>query len=243
MRSLQVIAIPTRIFHQGDKILDFLLQHVPVLQEGNILAVTSKIISLGEGAVVSKSSVSKKELIKKEADVYLGELAYDCHLTIKHGLLIPSSGIDESNSENEEYILFPQDPFLSARTLCDSLKSAYKLNKLGLIITDSHTSPLRRGVTGVCLAYAGMEAVTNFIGQPDIFGRQLKMTQINNIDALSAAAVWCMGESNECTPIALIKTESVKFVDSINRQELSIGLEEDLYSPLLKAAIKGEPLP
>lgn len=240
MRSLQATAISTRIFHQGEKILDFLLQHLPTLREGDIVAVTSKIVSLAEGAVVSRGSISKKELIQQEADVYLGELAYDCHLTIKHGLLIPSAGIDESNSENEDFILFPKDPFLSAQQLCDALKAAYKIKNLGLIITDSHTSPLRRGVTGVCLAYAGMEAVTNFVGQPDIFGRKLKMTQINNIDALSAAAVWCMGESNECTPLALIKSESVKFANSIDRQELTIGLDEDLYSPLLKAAMKRE---
>jgi putative folate metabolism gamma-glutamate ligase len=238
MRSIQVTPITTRIFRLGENIETFLMEHLPPLQNGDIIAITSKIISLAEKAVVAKSSISKKELIQKEADVYLGELAYECHLTIKHGLLIPSSGIDESNSESEDYILFPKDPYLSAKNICHFLKTKFKLRNLGVLITDSHTSPLRRGVTGVCLSYAGLKGVTDFVGQPDIFGRKLKMTQINNVDALSASAVWCMGESNECSPLALIKTPAVQFVDEINPVEISINLNEDLYSPLLNAAMK-----
>lgn len=92
-------------------------------KEGSILAVTSKIVSLSEGCRVSKETISKEALVRKESDHYLGEIGYGSYLTIKHGLMIPSAGIDESNSEGDHYITFPKNPFYRPR------KSALKLRK------------------------------------------------------------------------------------------------------------------
>ena len=72
----------------------------------------------------------------------------------------------------------------------------------GVLITDSHTTPLRRGVTGIALSYWGFSGVQNKVGTPDLFGRTLKMTHVNLADAFAAAAVLVMGESNESTPVA-----------------------------------------
>lgn len=237
MKSLQVQAISTSIFSLNENLLNFIITHISDLKENDILAITSKIVSLSEGAVVDPDTIKKKELVKQQADFYLGEIGYDCFLTIKHGLLIPSAGIDESNSENNNFILFPIDPYKSALQLWTQLKNHYKINNLGIIITDSRTSPLRVGVTGVCLSYAGIKPVANLIGKKDIFGRKLKMTQINNIDAIASAAVWCMGESDECTPLALIKTKDIDFTDQINPCEICMDLENDLYSPILMRSL------
>ena len=87
---LQVKAIATNIYHLGDDFKSFLIENIrDSLKEKDILAVTSKIVSLSENRIVSKTAMEKKALICQEADHYLGEIEYGCHLTIKQGLLIP----------------------------------------------------------------------------------------------------------------------------------------------------------
>ena len=235
---LQVKAISTRTYHLGDNFTDFLKKSLNgVLQEGDILAVTSKIVSLSESRVVQKSGINKKELIQKEADYYLGEIGYGCHLTVKQGLLIPSAGVDESNAEGEFYILYPLDPFQSAKRIHNVVKQEFHIKNVGILLTDSRTMPLRRGVLGAALAYYGFKGVKSKIGEKDLFGRTLKMTQINMADALATAAVFTMGEGGESCPLALLKTE-VEFMESASNKELQISPDEDLYKPFLQRFLK-----
>lgn len=235
---MQVKAISTRTYHLGDNFTDFLKKSLNgVLQEGDILAVTSKIVSLSESRVVQKSGINKKELIQKEADYYLGEIGYGCHLTVKQGLLIPSAGVDESNAEGEFYILYPLDPFQSAKRIHNVVKQEFHIKNVGILLTDSRTMPLRRGVLGAALAYYGFKGVKSKIGEKDLFGRTLKMTQINMADALATAAVFTMGEGGESCPLALLKTE-VEFMESASNKELQISPDEDLYKPFLQRFLK-----
>lgn len=234
---LKVKALSTKIYHMEEDFDDFLVKNLEgVLEEGQILAVTSKIVSLSENRVIPKSAIDKESLIKKEADHYLGEIEYGCHLTIKQGLLIPSSGVDESNAEGDFYILYPLNPFLSARKIYDTVKCKFHLNKIGVLLTDSHTRPLRRGVLGTALAYYGFKGVENKIGTRDLFNRELKMTQINVADALAVAATLTMGEGNESRPLAIIKAP-VEFGKWPDNNELRMPLEEDLYKPLLQKSL------
>ena len=237
MKPLIVHPIATRIFEPRQSLVDFVVQSVPKdrVHEDMILAVTSKIVSLAEGRLVPRDSINKKELVQREADIYMGEIGHGCFLTVKSGLLIPSSGIDESNSASGDYILYPRDPFASAFRIWSDLRRAWNLKNLGVLLTDSHTTPLRRGVTGVCLSYAGFQAVCNLVGTTDLFGRPLRMTQMNFADGLAVAAVLMMGEGAECQPLAVIENAQVQFSESTNPQELSIPFEEDLYFPLLDA--------
>jgi coenzyme F420-0:L-glutamate ligase len=234
--GLRVRAIQTEVFHPGDDLLAFLggsFQREP-LRDGMIVAVTSKIVSVAEARIVSKDTIDKKTLIQREADIYLGEIGYGCHLTVKHGLLIASAGIDESNSEQDGYILYPVDPFESARLIHQGLCQAFGLRRLGVILTDSHTKPLRRGVIGVALSYWGFLGTRSFVGEPDLFGRPLKMTEVNVVDALAATAVLAMGESNERRPLAVIEGADVEFTDQTSAGEMLVSIDEDLYGPLLK---------
>jgi F420-0:gamma-glutamyl ligase len=127
---MHVHSIKTDIYRPTEKLIDFLIASLaksPLL-EGDVLTVTSKIVSLSEHQLIEKQSVvSKEALVRQEADFFLGGGAYDCYLTIKHELFIPSAGIDESNSESGAYILYPKDPFVSVRSLWLQLKSYFKL--------------------------------------------------------------------------------------------------------------------
>jgi len=241
--SLQIFPIQTRVFGLGSSLAEFVTESLGFrgLRENDILAITSKIISLAENRIVWKADVTKDELVKKEADIYLGEVLHGCHLTVKHGLFIPSAGIDESNAAGEYYILYPKDPFQSAFRIWQQLKEKYRIKNLGIILTDSHTSPLRKGVTGVALSHWGIRGVRNLIGKPDIFGSILKMTQVSVVDALAAGAVLVMGEADEKVPLALLQYENVDFTETTDVGECRMPILEDLYSPIFRHLIPDDP--
>lgn len=223
------------------EVLDRLV--VPKLKANMIVAITSKIVSIGEGRCIPINQVKDKDkLIIKEAEKYLpkkytpGEWVMH---TLKHNLLIPTAGIDESNA-NGYYILYPKDPEKSAKLIWKFLVGRSGVKNLGIVITDTHSVPLRRGVMGVSLASWGFYPLQDYRGEEDLFGRELKFTQTNLPDSLSATATLAMGEGAEGTPICLISAlhHKIKFT---NRQlrakspelEFQIPLEYDLYKPFL----------
>ncbi len=238
-----VTAIKTKPIVPGDDLYATLDQYVHDLHDGDVLVVTSKIVSICEGAVVPHSgSVDKLTLIRSEADRYLEaplSHKYDLTITIKEGKLVANSGIDESNS-NGLYILWPRNPHRSAALLWRYIKKKYQRTKLGIIITDSHNIQLQWGTRGRAIAWCGMEPLKDYIGRPDIFGKNLRMTKASIIDGLAAAAVAVMGEGNEQTPLAIIR--DVPFVTFQNHpptkeeiEALTIKPEDDIYAPLLTA--------
>lgn len=244
LTSLAATGIETRILHLGENLADFCAEHLDRLVaegtrlEGTVLAVTSKIAALAERAVVPKSEATKAEVIAREADYDLGDIGHGVRLTIKDGLFIPSAGIDESNAEGEFFILYPKKPYEACEALCTQLKARYGLARFGVIFTDSHTMPLRRGVTGIGLSYWGFRASVKLVGTEDLFGRKFQMTYINHLDSLAAASVAVMGEGTECRPLALVRPEGLEFFDGCDREMLEIPVEEDLYAPLYKTLLE-----
>lgn len=233
--KLSAEAIPTKIFKPGDDLGAFLIEHLRHEKlEGRVLAITSKIVSLAENRLVANTGQSKLDLIKQEADTYLCAGGHGSHLTIKHGILIPSAGIDESNSEDGAYILFPEDPYESARQIWSRLRDELALTNFGVIVTDSHTMPLRRGVTGIGLAHWGFRATRSLVSHPDLFGRLLKFTHVDVLDALASAAVFTMGEADDGTPLALVDAPALEFTTQSSAIEIAIEVETDLYAPLLQ---------
>ena len=240
---MQIKTIKTDRITQPQDLNRFVDAVLPPLSEGSIVAITSKVVSLCEGRTVDMTAISKKDLIYREADCVIPSDGQDERivLTYKNRILIPSAGIDESNS-NGRYILYPEDPFLSAKNLYVYLKTRRHLERFGVIITDSHTTPLRRGVTGIALAWWGFQPCKSLVGTPDLFGHPLQVTHINVADALAVSAVFNMGESSECTPIAIINNAPYVQFDATpithNIDEIAIDPQVDLYQPLLKSLIK-----
>lgn len=224
------------------EILDAALdQHA--LTEKSILVITSKIVSILEGSVISITNRPDKEmLIQEQADQYIDPSSskYGVTLTIKEYILIASSGIDESNG-NGKYILWPKDPFASAKKVWEHLRKKYSLTNVGVLITDSRITPLRWGTIGVGIAWCGFQPLNNYIGTPDIFGHQLRMTKQSVLDGLAASAVLCMGEGAEQTPLCTITAiPFVNFTDApptaTEIQSLRIEPADDIFAPLLTAA-------
>ncbi len=246
---MNVVAIKTEKVKAGSiGLFELLDKYVEKLEEGSILAVSSKVVAICEGRVTPVENSDKDELIKQEADFYLPkeENKYNLFLTIKNNILAVSGGIDESNTGGF-YVLWPEDSQKSANAIREHFVKKFGLKEFGVIITDSKTTPLRWGVTGISIAHSGFAALNDLIGTPDIFGRQLKMTKVAISDALGAAAALSGGEGNEQTPIVVITdVPFVKFQDRNPTQQeiddLKISIDDDVYAPVLSSASwkKGE---
>ena len=143
----------------------------------------------------------------------------------------------QSNADGK-LILLPKDSFDSANFIRKELKKKFKLKKLGVLITDSRVFPLRAGVIGVAIGYAGFRGIRNYIGKPDIFGKKLRVSKTDIADSLATSAVLCMGEGNEQQPLALIKNAPVEFIEKVKKSELYIDPKDDLYLPFLKSIIR-----
>lgn len=208
------------------------------LKEKSIIVITSKVVSIWKGNCIKIGDIDKDKLVKQEADFYLESThpKYNVMLTIKNNILIPTSGIDESNA-NGYYILWPKKPFEYAKEIYDFIKKEFKLKNFGIIISDSHTTPLRTGIMGIGIAYYGFYPLRDYRNKKDIFKRKLKMSQTNIVDSLSASAVYEMGEGAEQTPIAVIEdVGDIKFTSKKPIKDfLKIKLDDDIYAPVLKS--------
>lgn len=239
---MNIIAIKTHRVTTQDSLPALLDRYVTQVNERDVLVVTSKILGIMEGQLISKNDITKQALIEREADAVLAgdEHPYGLTITIKNGMLIPSAGIDESNVDNC-YVLYPRDIMATAQFIWKHLRHRNAIHDLGVVITDSHTTIMRRGVTGIAVGWCGFEPLYSYVGKPDIYGRALKVTQLNLLDSLATAAVFVMGEGDEQTPMArILHAPKMVFLDRPPTlqecESIKISLEEDLYGPLMRGA-------
>jgi len=241
---MQIQAIKTKVFLPPKDNLDDLLDSIiPHLKENMIVALTSKVISICEARCIKKDEVEKEQLSKNESQFYLEKQPTqitDSIITITNNLLINGAGIDESNA-NDYYVLLPKDPTHSAQKIHQLLKEKSGLKSLAVLITDSHSTPLRRGASGVSIGFYGFEPLKDYRSEKDLFGRSFHFEVANLPDALAATAVLVMGEGNEQTPMALISDlpSSIKFINHPYQPEnpdlnFYTNIDNDLFTPFLK---------
>lgn len=233
--SLQFIPVKTRPFlPPRDSIYSLLDDHLPPLEDGDILVITSKVLAIHQGRCVKISpDVDRLALAARESDRYITVEDYYI-LAVRDHTLLPNAGLDESNG-NGHYILMPKNvaPLLSR--IRRRLKNKNGIERLGLITTDSHTIPLRAGVLGISVGFCGIEPLKDYRGKPDIFGRLIAFSRANVVDALAAMSVLIMGEGSESQPLLIIRgADFVSFTDKPAYEKLILQEHEDLYSPLLK---------
>ena len=190
------------------------------LRDGDVLVISSKFVAISEGRAVRLGSVkvggkAKElaakygmdprlcELVVRESDEIIGGIP-GFVLTSKDGLLTPNAGIDKSNVTHGTVVLYPRKPEVSAWRIREALRFSKGVS-IGVVICDSGLSPTRRGTTGVAVASSGVEAVLDMRGKADLFGNVLKVTAQGVADDLSSAAEILMGESDEATPIVLVR--------------------------------------
>lgn len=192
-------------------------------QRGDALVVAQKIVSKAEGRLRRLAEVSPSarafelaEIVRKDArliELVLAESrevirAVPHVLIVEHrlGFVMANAGVDQSNVEDgeEAALLLPEDPDASCRRLRAALQERFGI-PLAVAMNDSFGRPWRNGVTGVCIGAAGLPALLDRRGAPDLFGRELKVTEIAVGDELAAAASMVMGQAHEGIPAVLVR--------------------------------------
>jgi len=234
---MQITGYKTRaLVPPKDSLIDAICATNMRLQSGDILAISSKVVSIHEGRCIPTGKIEKDVLVHQEADwIYRAPSSrWRRVFTIAKGALVGSAGIDESNGK-DHYILFPEDPFKSAKKLRKEFQKIFGIQELGLIITDSTSIPMRRGAIGFALAWDGIDPLRDYRGTKDIFGRVIHVEVANLIDSLAAAAVLEMGEGNEQIPVAVIRgSKNISFTNrSRSKDQLLVTPEDDLFAPLI----------
>lgn len=249
---MRVTAIKTRkMTPPRDDLFAVVRESLTAVPERSVVAVSSKVVAIYQGRCVrrkvktnkakplSKDEVGMKEwLIKKEADWYLPMERFEARsvpLTIKDGLMIPAAGIDVSNG-NGYYVLWPERVEEFCREMWQWVRREYGVKEVGVVVADSHVTPLRWGVTGIALGYWGFKSLRDYSEERDVFGRKsLRWVQVAVADATASAAVMVMGEGSEQTPLALV--EEVKMMEFGDQYGGGLDLKEkagyDLFKPLI----------
>lgn len=193
--------------------------------DGDVLVIAQKIVSKAEGRIVEVASVEpSKEAIALAAEVEKDPRLVEVILSEsrrivrrrpnlliaehRRGWVMANAGIDHSNvapdDGSERVLLLPVDPDGSARALRQALAEACG-KRLAIIISDSFGRPFRRGTVGIALGAAGLPAVIDWRGHPDLFGRKLEVTETGFADEIAAAASLVQGQADEATPIVLVR--------------------------------------
>ncbi len=191
------------------------------LQSGDVLVIAQKIVSKAEDRFVSLADVipgqrAQTVAARTDKDPRLVELILRESTAIsrmKSGVLIvrhrlgftsANAGIDRSNvgpvSADETVLLLPVDPDASAAKLRADLGG-----KIGVVISDSHGRPFRLGTVGVAIGAAGIPALWDRRGEPDLYGYELQHTDVGIADELAAAAGLLMGQGSEGLPVVLVR--------------------------------------
>ena len=194
-------------------------------RSGDVLAVAQKVVSKSEGRSVDLASVVPSaraiELAKEiQKDPRLVELILSESvrvvrsrpnvLIVEHrlGFVMANAGIDQSNVAPgdgvERALLLPVDPDGSAEALRAGLAGLFGVPP-AVIITDSFGRPFRRGTAGVAIGAAGLPALLDLRGNPDLFGRILQVSISGFADEIAAAASLVMGQGDEAQPVVLVR--------------------------------------
>ena len=242
---MTIWAVKAPLVKTGDDICRIIAESIRNLPEKSVIVIASKIFSFCENRLVNKklgTAEEKHELVKQEAEYYLDPHSSKYHmmLTIKGNWMFVNAGIDESNADNQ-YSLWPKDPQKSVNDVWKFLRRHYQIKQLGVIMSDSKSFPLNWGVVGHGIAHCGFKTLKSYIGKPDLFGRLMKMEQVNMAQGIAVAAVLEMGEGAEQTPIAVVT--DIKDIIFQSRppttkelNSLKINLEDDAYAPILLKA-------
>lgn len=205
-------------------ILDALVSSGESLVDGDVLVLAQKIVSKAEGRVVALDSVTPSprareiaaqcdkdprlvELILSEADEVMRVRRGVLIVRHRLGLVLANAGIDQSNlsqTEGARALLLPRDPDQSCRTIRQALLARTGVAPAVLII-DSLGRAWRMGTCGVAIGVAGLPALLDLRGRPDLFGRRLETSELGLADEVAAAASLAMGQADEGRPVVLVR--------------------------------------
>jgi coenzyme F420-0:L-glutamate ligase/coenzyme F420-1:gamma-L-glutamate ligase len=190
------------------------------LADGDVVVVTSKIVSKAEGRLVELADVEPSpfavdwsrtwdkdpavtELVLRESKRIVRQLGPILITETHHGFVCANSGIDQSSSgAHGRVVLLPVDPDASARTIRAGLRSGGV--DAAVIISDTFGRAWREGQTDIAIGVAGIEPILSYIGQVDPHGHEFKVQAICTADELTGAAELVKGNVSR-VPVAVVR--------------------------------------
>jgi coenzyme F420-0:L-glutamate ligase/coenzyme F420-1:gamma-L-glutamate ligase len=250
---LEIFAIPgLPMVQAGDDlasmIADAVVRTGAALRDGDVVVLAQKIVSKAEGRTVDLATVvptqealelaAKVEKDPRIVQVVLSESVRVVRsrpnlMIMQHrlGFVMANAGVDQSNVAPadgvQRALLLPLDPDGSAETIRARLAERFGI-KLGCIISDSFGRPWRRGTAGVAIGCAGLPALIDLRGQPDLFGRILEVSIIGFADEIAAAASLLQGQAAEGQPVIVVRGLTWTAPD-VSIAQLVRSPEEDLF--------------
>ncbi|MFD5391069.1 coenzyme F420-0:L-glutamate ligase [Streptomyces sp. NPDC127074] len=174
---------------------------LPGLAHGDVLLVTSKIVSKAEGRVVE--ATDREAAIDAETVRVVARRGRTRIVETRHGLVMAAAGVDASNTPSGTVLLLPEDPDASARAIRAGLREVLGV-EVGVIVTDTFGRPWRTGVTDVAIGAAGVRVLDDLRGGVDAYGNALSATIVATADELASAGDLVKGKA-EGLPVAVLR--------------------------------------
>jgi coenzyme F420-0:L-glutamate ligase / coenzyme F420-1:gamma-L-glutamate ligase len=201
----------------GDDLAGMIAEAAPWLRDGDVLVVTSKVVSKAEGRLVPapagapERERARQEAISAESARVVASRGPTRIVATHHGFVMAAAGVDASNVDSSQLVLLPKDPDASARALRGTLAERHGL-RVAVIISDTAGRPWRNGLTDLALGAAGIGPLLDYRGQTDPYGNELALTQMSVVDELAAAAELVKGKADG-VPVAVVRGMSAALLD------------------------------
>ncbi|WP_425450751.1 coenzyme F420-0:L-glutamate ligase [Xylanimonas oleitrophica] len=177
------------------------------LAEGDVVVVTSKIVSKAEGRVVAaddREQAITDETVRVVATRERPGLPPLRVVENRLGLVMAAAGVDASNTPEGTVLLLPEDPDASARALRDALRSRFGIDRLGVVVTDTAGRAWRDGLVDIAIGAAGVQVADDLRGGVDSHGRPLSVTVTAVVDEIASASELVRGKAGG-RPVAVVR--------------------------------------
>jgi coenzyme F420-0:L-glutamate ligase / coenzyme F420-1:gamma-L-glutamate ligase len=179
------------------------------VRDGDILVITSKVVSKAEGRVVT---AAREDAIQAETVRVVARRGPTTIAQTKHGFVLAAAGVDASNTVPGTVVLLPEDPDESARRLRKALRARLGVT-VGVVVTDTMGRPWRAGQTDTAIGAAGVLPLRDHRGEQDAFGNTLEVTVAAVADEIAAAGDLVKGKALQI-PVALVRGLSALVTDA-----------------------------
>ncbi|MFJ8049525.1 coenzyme F420-0:L-glutamate ligase [Streptomyces luteogriseus] len=185
----------------GDDLAKLIAAAEPGLADGDVLLVTSKIVSKAEGRIVR--AADREAAIDAETVRVVARRGPLRIVENRQGLIMAAAGVDASNTPSGTVLLLPEDPDASARAVREGLRDALGVD-VGVVVTDTFGRPWRAGLTDVAIGAAGVRVLDDLRGGTDAYGNPLSATVVATADELAAAGDLVKGKAAGL-PVAVVR--------------------------------------
>lgn len=185
----------------GDDLAKLIAAAEPGLVDGDILLVTSKIVSKAEGRILR--AADREAAIDAETVRVVARRGTLRIVENRQGLVLAAAGVDASNTPAGTVLLLPEDSDASARAIRDGLRDTLGV-EVGVVVTDTFGRPWRTGLTDVAIGAAGVRVLDDLRGGTDAYGNPLSATVVATADELAAAGDLVKGKA-EGLPVAVVR--------------------------------------